>query len=73
VTGQEPAAQQATVHAFDPATRSGSVLLDDGVELPFGSEAFDGSGLRLLRLGQRLAIRTDGERVLAMTLVTFAL
>jgi cold shock CspA family protein len=49
---------QATVRSFDPATRSGTVLLDDGVELPFDSAAFDASGLRLLRVGQRVRIET---------------
>jgi 2-phospho-L-lactate guanylyltransferase len=47
---------QATVRHFDPATRSGSVVLDDGVELPYDGAAFDASGLRLLRVGQRVRI-----------------
>jgi cold shock CspA family protein len=47
---------QGTVSTFDPDTRSGTLLLDDGTELPFGAEAFDRSGLRQLRLGQRLSI-----------------
>ena len=44
---------QATVRHFDPRTRTGDVLLDDGRALPFPAAAFDASGLRLLRLGQR--------------------
>jgi cold shock CspA family protein len=52
---------QATVSTFDAATFSGAVLLDDGVELPFASEALSGSGLRLLRPGQRVRIETTGE------------
>jgi 2-phospho-L-lactate guanylyltransferase len=51
---------QATVSSFDPSTGSGAVLLDDGVELPFGAAAFTGSGLRLLRPGQRVRIETSG-------------
>ncbi|XVQ13104.1 hypothetical protein ACQP1W_11325 [Spirillospora sp. CA-255316] len=51
---------QATVRHFDPGTRSGSVLLDDGTELPFDTEAFDAGGLRLLRLGQRVNIAVEG-------------
>jgi 2-phospho-L-lactate guanylyltransferase len=47
---------QATVRTFDATTRSGTVLLDDGVELPYGPGAFDASGLRLLRVGQRVRI-----------------
>ena len=55
---------QATVFRYDDGTRSGAVLLDDGVELPFTAEALDGTGLRLLRPGQRvrLSIDTSGER-----------
>ena len=47
---------QATVHQFDPETRSGSVLTDDGVLLAFDAAAFDAGGLRKLRTGQRLSI-----------------
>lgn len=52
---------QATVSSFDPATCSGSVLLDDGVQLPFAAQAVQGTGLRLLRLGQRVRLETTGE------------
>jgi len=52
---------QGTVATFDPHTRSGSLLLDDGTELAFGAEAFDRSGLRLLRLGQRLSVETGSD------------
>ena len=66
---------QATSYTFNPATRSGSVLLDDGTELPFDATAFDAGGLRLLRAGQRVRIRVAGEgperRVVFVTLQTF--
>ncbi len=52
---------QATVSSYDTASRTGRVLLDDGVELPFGADALDGSGLRLLRPGQRVRLLTSGE------------
>lgn len=63
---------QATVRSFDPASRSGTVLLDDGVELPYDAAAFDAGGLRLTRVGQRVRIAVDGSgtRVLMLTLVT---
>ena len=66
---------QATVRRFDPVTRDGSVLLDDGVELPFDAAAFDAGGLRSLRTGQRVRIRTDaaGRRVVALTIATLPL
>lgn len=47
---------QATVAFFDDETRSGSVLADDGVELPFTAAALDGTRLRFLRRGQRVRI-----------------
>ena len=50
---------QATVRSFDAVAGSGSVFLDDGTVAGFGSAAFAGSGLRLLRPGQRVAIRCD--------------
>ena len=52
---------QATVRTFDAATRSGSVLLDDGVELPYVDRAFDAGGLRLLLVGQRVRITVTGD------------
>ncbi|HET9945904.1 MAG TPA: hypothetical protein VFR56_09640 [Actinomycetes bacterium] len=52
---------QATVRTFDAATRSGSVLLDDGVELPYDDRAFDAGGLRLLRVGQRVRVTVTGD------------
>ena len=62
---------QATVRSFDPDTRTGDVLLDDGRALPFAAPAFEASGLRLLRLGQRVRLETDGsDRVVRLTLVT---
>jgi len=52
---------QATVRSFDPATRSGTVLLDDGVELPYDGPAFDAGRIRLLRVGQRVRIEVTGD------------
>jgi cold shock CspA family protein len=52
---------QATAYTYDPETRSGSVLLDDGTPLPFEAAAFDAGGLRLLRPGQRVRIEVEGE------------
>jgi 2-phospho-L-lactate guanylyltransferase len=48
---------QATVADFDPVTRTGRLLLVDRTFVAFGADAFDASGLRLLRSGQRVAIR----------------
>jgi len=51
-------AMQATVSAFDEQTRDGRVLLDDGREMSFPAAALEGSGLRLLRRGQRVRLQT---------------
>ena len=51
---------QGTVSAYDAATRSGRVLLDDGKELGFAGTALDGTGLLLLRPGQRVRLETTG-------------
>lgn len=52
---------QATVRSYDAATRSGTVLLDDGSELPYDSGALAGSGVRLLRSGQRVRVEVVGD------------
>ena len=65
---------QATVRTFDPQTRRGTVLLDDGVELPFDDTAFAAGGMRLVRVGQRVRIETEsgagGRIVTFLTLHT---
>lgn len=50
---------QATAYTYDPESRSGQVLLDDGTPVPFDAAAFDAGGLRLLRPGQRVRIETE--------------
>ncbi|MGW4145912.1 hypothetical protein [Streptomyces albogriseolus] len=66
---------QATAYTYDPASRSGQVLLDDGTPVPFDAAAFDAGGLRLLRPGQRVRLETEGEgaslRITLVTLQTF--
>ncbi|MEU6843949.1 hypothetical protein ABZ930_18945 [Streptomyces sp. NPDC046716] len=66
---------QATAYTYDPETRSGSVLLDDGTPVPFGTDAFDAGGLRLLRPGQRVRIEVqptkDTPTITLITLQTF--
>ncbi|GAA2092990.1 cold-shock protein [Actinomadura alba] len=68
---------QGTVRTYDAATRSGSVLLDDGTRLDFDATAFEAGGLRMLRFGQRvnLAVESapDGDRISVITLSTFPL
>ena len=65
---------QATVRSFDPHTREGDVLLDDGRALKFPARAFDHSGLRLLRLGQRVRLElADDGTVERLTIITLPL
>ena len=47
---------QASVHRYDDEDGSGSVLLNDGREIPFDGKVMDASGLCLLRPGQRVSI-----------------
>lgn len=61
---------QATVSEFDPQTRGGAVLLDDGLRLPFDSEALVGTGLRLLRRGQRVTVTVDADAVTSLQILT---
>jgi 2-phospho-L-lactate guanylyltransferase len=63
---------QATLRTFDAATRTGDVLLDDGTVVAFDAAAFDASGLRLLRIGQRVRLEVDAaSRVTLVTIATF--
>jgi 2-phospho-L-lactate guanylyltransferase len=63
---------QGTVARFDADTGAGAVLLDDGSELAFPAEAFAASGMRLLRVGQRVKLdRDDAGRISRVTLPTF--
>ena len=65
--------QQGTVATFDPVARSGTVLLDDGTPVAFPAAAFDASGLRLLRLGQRVRLSLDPDgSINAVTLITMS-
>ncbi|MFI7587793.1 hypothetical protein ACIB24_12025 [Spongisporangium articulatum] len=63
---------QATVHRFDEASGSGAVITDAGLVLPFDLGTFLRSGLRRLRVGQRLAVELSpaGDAVDEMWLET---
>jgi 2-phospho-L-lactate guanylyltransferase len=63
---------QATVRSFDATSRSGDVLLDDGSVKSYDAAAFDPSGLRLLRIGQRVRLRVGATGAIEfITLSTF--
>ncbi|SHM30707.1 hypothetical protein [Cryptosporangium aurantiacum] len=63
---------QGTVRQFARESRDGSVLLDDGSDVPFSAAAFDAGGLLLLRPGQRVRLERDAAgEVTLVTIVTF--
>ena len=59
---------QATVAAYDEATRDGRVLLDDGTYRDVPGSAVRPEVLRL-RPGQRVRLTAEGSVVSALTLV----
>lgn len=66
---------QGTVKSFDPRTRTAMLLDDQLVELSVDTEAFVASGLRELRIGQRVRFEIDGssddgDRVTNLNIVT---
>jgi 2-phospho-L-lactate/phosphoenolpyruvate guanylyltransferase len=62
---------QGTVASYDADGHDGSVLLDDGTPVAFDAAAFAASGLRQLRLGQRVKLDTDAAgRIIRVTLPT---
>ncbi len=67
---------QATVSRYDDLSHDGAVLLDDGLELPFAAQALQGTGLRLLRPGQRVRVTLAGDgterHVEALQILTLA-
>jgi cold shock CspA family protein len=61
---------QGTVATFDPESRGGTVLLDDGTPVDFDGDAFAAGGLRLLRLGQRVRLEHSAGRLIRITIAT---
>jgi len=61
---------QGTIKDFDPETRDGSLLMEDRTEVAIDATSMEGSGLRYLRLGQRVRfdLVEEGGRKLARTL-----
>jgi 2-phospho-L-lactate guanylyltransferase len=64
---------QGTVASFDEAEHSGLILLDDGSPVEFPAAAFEASGLRLLRVGQRVRLdRDDAGTIVKINLPTMS-
>jgi cold shock CspA family protein len=66
---------QGTVKDYDLDERTGSLLMDDRTEVAIDPTSLEGSGLRYLRIGQRVRfdLVEESGRKLARTLriVTF--
>jgi cold shock CspA family protein len=66
---------QGTIKDFDPEERTGSLLMEDRTEVAIDATSVEGSGIRTLRIGQRVKfdLIEEGGRKLARTLqiVTF--
>jgi cold shock CspA family protein len=67
--------EQGTIKEFDEGTRVGTLLTDARDEVGIDGESLEGSGIRTLRIGQRVKFETeevDGRRVArTLRLVTF--
>jgi cold shock CspA family protein len=61
---------QGTIRDFDDDDRSGSLLMDDHTEVHIDATSVEGSGLRSLRIGQRVRfdVVDEGGRKIARTL-----
>ncbi len=61
---------QGTIKDYDAETRTGSLLMEDRTEVHIDPTSMEGSGLRFLRLGQRVRfdLVEEGGRKLARTL-----
>jgi cold shock CspA family protein len=61
---------QGTIRDFDERERTGSLLMDDRTEVAIDATSVEGSGLRGLRIGQRVRfdLVEEGGRKIARTL-----
>jgi cold shock CspA family protein len=57
---------QGTIKDFDDGERTGSLLMEDHAEVAIDATSMEGSGLRSLRLGQRVRfdlVEESGRKV----------
>lgn len=61
---------QGTVKDYDEGSRTGSLLMEDRTEVHIDPTSMEGSGLRFLRLGQRVRfdLVEEGGRKVARSL-----
>ena len=58
---------QGTVATYDPVSRSGDLLTDDGLRMRFDADAL-AEHIRHLRLGQRVHVDADHQGITAIRL-----
>lgn len=58
---------QGTVATYDPVSRSGDLLTDDGLRMRFDADAL-AEHIRHLRLGQRVHVDADHQGIMAIRL-----
>jgi len=67
---------QGTIKDYDPDARAGSLLQDDRTEILIDADSTEGSGIRTLRIGQRVSFdvadRAGGRVARGLRLVTFS-
>jgi cold shock CspA family protein len=61
---------QGTIKEFSTSERTGSLLMDDATEVSIDATSTEGSGLRTLRIGQRVKfdVVEESGRKIARTL-----
>jgi len=67
---------QGTIKDYDTEARTGSLLQDDRTEIFIDASSLEGSGVRYLRIGQRVSfdVADEGGRRMArgLRIVTFS-
>jgi hypothetical protein len=58
---------QGTVATYDPVSRSGDLLTDDGLRMRFAAESL-AEHIRHLRIGQRVHVEADDSGVTGIRL-----
>lgn len=58
---------QGTVANYDPTSRSGDLLTDDGLRMRFGADTLD-EHIRHLRIGQRVHVEAGDHGVTGIRL-----
>lgn len=61
---------QGTVKSFDESSKSGTLVDDTLKEYAYDADAFISSGLRELRIGQRVRFERDGDAISQLNIVS---